>query len=215
MQEFLSISVLILLAAISPGPDFALVTKNSLLYSRRIGIYTALGVSVSLLIHASYCILGLAIVISQSLLAFSIIKYLGAAYLIYIGIKSLLAKREMMKLDAHHAMHSITGLQAFNQGLLCNLLNPKAIMFLLAFFTLVVKPGHSIFTELGYGVEIGLIHMIWFSGLSYMLTHQYVKTNLNRLQYYIVKIMGGLLVAFGVRIASLSHAAMLPVALAE
>ncbi|KTC92413.1 LysE family transporter [Fluoribacter dumoffii] len=210
MQEFLSISVLIMLAAISPGPDFALVTKNSLLYSRKAGIYTALGVSVSLLAHASYCILGLALVISQSLLAFSIIKYLGAAYLIYIGIKSLLAKREMMKVDTRQATHSITSLQAFNQGLFCNLLNPKAIMFLLAFFTLVVKPGHSIITELGYGVEIALIHMIWFSSLSYLLTHQYVKSNLNRLQYYIVKVMGGLLVAFGVRIANLSHAAMLP-----
>ncbi|MCE0722486.1 MULTISPECIES: LysE family transporter [Legionella] len=208
VQEFLSISVLIMLAAISPGPDFALVTKNSLLYSRRAGIYTALGVSASLLIHASYCILGLAFVISQSLLAFSIIKYLGAAYLIYIGIKSLLAKREMMKLNANHSRYSITGLQAFKQGLLCNLLNPKAIMFLLAFFTLVVKPGHSIITELGYGVEIALIHMIWFSSLAYLLTHQYVQSNLNRLQYYIVKIMGGLLVAFGIRIASLSHAAM-------
>ncbi|WP_454785583.1 LysE family transporter [Legionella sp. WA2024007413] len=215
MQEFVSISVLIMLAAISPGPDFALVTKNSLLYSRRAGVYTAFGVSVSLLIHAGYCILGLALVISQSLLAFSIIKYLGAAYLIYIGIKSLLAKGDMEQLEVSHSPYSITGLQAFNQGLLCNLLNPKAIMFLLAFFTLVVKPVHSVFTEFGYAVEIALIHMIWFSCLSYMFTHQYVKTNLNRLQYYIVKIMGGLLVAFGIRIASLSQAAMLPVVLAE
>ena len=88
MQEFLSISLLIMLAAVSPGPDFAVVTKNSLLYSRKAGLFTALGVSVSLLIHAVYCILGLAIIISQSLLAFSVIKYLGAAYLIYIGFKA-------------------------------------------------------------------------------------------------------------------------------
>lgn len=99
MQEFFSISFLIILAAISPGPDFAMVIKNSLLYSRRAGIYTALGVSVSLLIHAVYCILGLALVISRSLLAFSIIKYLGAAYLIYIGIKGFLAKREVICLE--------------------------------------------------------------------------------------------------------------------
>ena len=74
MQEFLSVSLLIILAAISPGPDFAIVTKNSLLYSRKAGIYTALGVSGSLLVHAVYCILGLALIISQSLLAFIIIK---------------------------------------------------------------------------------------------------------------------------------------------
>jgi len=215
MQEFLSISVLIMLAAISPGPDFAVVTKNSLMYSRRVGIYTALGVSVSLLIHAVYCILGLAIIISQSLLAFSVIKYLGAAYLIYIGVKGLLAKREALRLDVDHSKSTLTSLQAFYQGLLCNLLNPKAIMFLLAFFTLIVKPGHSLFFEMGYGFEIALIHMIWFSCLAYMMTHKAVKTNLSRVQFYIVKAMGALLVAFGVRIATLSQAVVLPTAILE
>lgn len=210
MQEFLSISVLIMLAAISPGPDFAIVTKNSLFFSRRAGIYTALGVSVSLLIHAVYCILGLAIIISQSLLAFSIIKYLGAAYLIYIGVKGILAKRSSITVSQELSKSTITGLQAFYQGLLCNLLNPKAIMFLLAFFTLIVKPGNSLWFEMGYGLEIAIIHMIWFSSLSMMMTHKAVKTHLNRLQFYIVKAMGALLVAFGVRIATLSQALMLP-----
>lgn len=204
MEEFLSISILIMLAAISPGPDFAVVTKNSLRYSRRAGIYTALGVSISLLIHATYCILGLAIVISQSLLVFNVIKYLGAGYLIYIGIKGLFAKRETVKLDEKHSKSTISGLQAFFQGLLCNLLNPKAIMFLLAFFTLIVKPGSSLFFEMGYGVEIALIHMIWFTSLSIMMTHRVVKIKLNRIQFYIVKAMGAVLVGFGIRIATLA-----------
>lgn len=205
MQEFLSISLLILLAAISPGPDFAIVTKNSMLYSRKVGIYTALGVSTSLLIHTIYCILGLAIIISQSLLAFSIIKYLGATYLIYIGIKGVLAKHEVEELDFMHSQQLITSAQAFIQGLLCNLLNPKAIMFLLAFFTLVVKPDHSLFVEMGYGFEISLIHMIWFSCLAYMITHHSIKTRLGRVQFYIVKAMGIILVAFGIRIATLTQ----------
>lgn len=104
MQEFLSISLLILLASISPGPDFAIVTKNSLLYSRKKGLFTALGVSVSLLVHTIYCILGLAIIISHSLLAFSVVKYLGAAYLICIGFKSLLAKREVQASNIKHSI---------------------------------------------------------------------------------------------------------------
>lgn len=205
MQEFLSISLLILLAAISPGPDFAMVTKNSLAYSRRIGIYTAVGISTSLLLHISYCLMGLALVISQSLLAFSLMKYLGAAYLIYIGIKSLLAKRDIDQLKIHHARKTITAKQAFMQGFLCNLLNPKAIMFLLAFFTLVLKPDHSVFTAIAYGIEIPLIHIIWFSSLSLLLTHHRIKDNLSRVQFYIVKVMGALLVAFGLRLATLSR----------
>ncbi len=205
MQEFLSISLLIMLAAISPGPDFAMVTKNALMYSRRHGVATALGVSVSLLVHASYCVLGLALVVSQSLLAFTLIKTLGAAYLIYIGIKSLLAKRTHQQMAYQHAAHMITFKQAFHQGFWGNLLNPKAIMFLLAFFTLIVKPGASTWLEAGYGVEIAGIHMLWFSLLAYLLTHQHVKKRLERAQYYIVKVMGALLVAFGVRIATLKH----------
>lgn len=205
MEEFLSISFLIMLAAISPGPDFAMVTKNSIMHSRRIGIYTAAGVSCSLLIHSVYCILGLALIISKSLLAFSIIKYCGAAYLIYIGIKSLMAKREELNVQATASNKAITGRQAFVQGLLCNLLNPKAIMFLLAFFSIVVGPGNSLLSEMGYGFEIAVIHMIWFSGLAYMLTYSYVAAKLNRVQFYIVKVMGAVLVAFGVRVAMLSN----------
>lgn len=215
MQEFLSITVLIILAAISPGPDFALVTKNSLLYSRKAGVYTALGVSISLLIHTVYCILGFAIIISKSLLAFSIIKYLGAAYLIYIGIKGLLAKREAKTLDTEQAKATMSSFQSFYQGFLGNLLNPKAIMFLLAFFTLVVKPGHSLLFEMSYGFEIALIHLIWFSILSLMMTHHSVKSNLNRLQYYVIKAMGAILIAFGIRIATLSQAIMLPATILE
>ena len=206
MSEFFAITLLIMLAAISPGPDFAIVTKNALLYSRKAGTFTAAGVASSLLIHATYCILGLAIIISQSLLAFSIIKYLGAAYLIYIGIKSLMAKRESTGPESLQIKHQhLSNWQAFRQGLLCNLLNPKAIMFLLAFFTLVVKPGVAPLTEIGYGIEIALIHLIWFSFLAYLLTHHYIKANLGKAQFYIVKVMGVVLIAFGARIATLSH----------
>jgi RhtB (resistance to homoserine/threonine) family protein len=205
MQEFLSISALILLAAISPGPDFALVTRNSLMYSRKAGIYTAFGISVSILIHATYCILGLAILISESPFAFNIMKYLGASYLIYIGIKSLFAKRDRELIQVNHASQSIKGSQLFYQGLLCNLLNPSVIMFFLAFFTMVV-PGHTLALEAGYALEISAIQMIWFSTLAFMLTHPYVKRNLNRIQFYIVKMMGALLVGFGLKIATLSKA---------
>ena len=109
----------------------------------------------------------------------------------------------------------MTGLYAFYQGLLCNLLNPKAIMFLLAFFTLVLKPGHSLITELGYGLDIFIIHMSWFSLLAYMFTHSYVKAHLNRVQFYVSKAMGALLVAFGVRIATLRQMALLPAVILE
>ena len=73
----------------------------------------------------------------------------------------------------------------------------------MAFFTLVIKPGESRWVEFAYGVEIAVIHMLWFSYLAFLLTHRYVKKHLNQIQFYIVKAMGAVLVAFGVRIATL------------
>jgi len=201
MTEFFAITLIIILAAISPGPDFAIVIKNALMHNRKSGIFTALGVSCSLLIHASYCILGLAIIISQSLLLFSIIKYLGAAYLIYIGIKSLMAKRPSTHIQTQTNHTPLNAFQSFTQGFLCNLLNPKAIMFILAFFTLIINPSTSWLAQFSYGIEIGLVHAIWFGWLAIMITHQRIKASLNKAQYYIVKAMGAVLVGFGLHIA--------------
>lgn len=202
MTEFLTITLIIVLAAISPGPDFAIVVKNSLQYTRKSGIFTALGVSCSLLIHSTYCILGLAIIISQSLLLFSIIKYLGAAYLIYIGIKSLLAKRkEIPKISEKISHKQQQAYKSFTQGLLCNLLNPKAIMFVLAFFTLIIQPSTPWLMRIVYCFEIALIHFIWFSWLATMITHRSVKERLTKIEFYIVKIMGLVLIGFGADIA--------------
>lgn len=206
MTEFFPITIIIILAAISPGPDFAMVVKNALLHGRKSGIFTALGVSCSLIIHSSYCVLGLAIIISKSLLIFSIIKYIGAAYLIYIGIKSLFAKHKVLEPSEPVTKNSLNIDRAFLQGLLCNLLNPKAIMFILAFFTLIVKPTTSWEAQVGFGMEIALIHFFWFSCLALMITHRRVKANLDKIQPYIVKAMGVVLIGFGSRIALLSQA---------
>ena len=203
MSAFFAITLVIILAAISPGPDFAVVTKNSLLYSRRSGIFTALGVSVSLLIHSSYCVLGLAIVIAKSLLIFSLIKYVCASYLIYLGIKSLFAKRSVDTSQPKHSKIQLSAFRAFRQGLLCNLLNPKAIMFLLAFFTLVVTPATTPFTQIIYVLDIGTVHFVWFSLLTVMITHRHIRSKIANIQHYIVKSMGVVLIAFGARIATL------------
>ena len=207
ITEFLTATLIMLLAAISPGPDFALVVKNALLHTRKAGIYSAIGVSCSLLIHASYCILGLAIIISQSLLLFSIIKYFGAAYLIYIGIKSLLAKLTVAQIADQKYKNVLSPVQAFMQGFLCNLLNPKAILFILSFFTLIINPTISWAGKFGFGLEIALIHCLWFSWLAIMITYQPVKAKLDKVQHYVVKAMGMVLIGFGARIAFLSHVA--------
>lgn len=205
MEQFFAITLLVVLAAISPGPDFAMVVKNSLAHSRKAGIFTSLGISCSMLFHASYCIMGLAIIISKSLLLFNIIKYIGAGYLIYIGIQSLFSKAVSTQKMPPHSSKKFARLAAFRQGFLCNVLNPKAIMFFLALFTIVVKPNTPLIIQGGYAVEIALIHFIWFAGLSMFLTHHKMTKVFNKIQTILTRVMGGVLVMFGLRIATLAH----------
>ncbi|WP_347252536.1 LysE family transporter [Legionella sp.] len=206
MNEFLAVTVVITLAAISPGPDFALVIKNSLQYNRSSGILTALGISCSLLIHALYCILGLAIIIAHSLWLFNCIKYLGAFYLIYLGLKSLRSRcEEKLALNDEATRKPFGPFKSFLQGLLCNLLNPKAILFIVAFFTLVVKPEMSWSVQLAYCLEIAFIHFIWFSCLSALITYQRVREKISTLEYYVIKAMGVVLIGFGARVAMLKN----------
>lgn len=82
-----TVTLIHLLGVISPGPDFIICARNSLTYSRKTGIWTAVGFGLGISVHILYCLAGLALIISQSILLFNFIKYLGASYLVYIGIK--------------------------------------------------------------------------------------------------------------------------------
>lgn len=195
----LSIALLNLLAAMTPGPDFAIVTKNTLQHSRRIGIITALGVSIAILIHITYCSLGLAVLISKSTTIFNIIKIIGGCYLIYLGINALKESKisfTLVPADIKHNQKRITGKQAFIQGFLTNLLNPKAAIFFLALFTMIVHSGVSWFT-LKLAVTLFITVFTWFSSLTLILSHKKVTEKLQRSQRAIICAMGVFLIGFG------------------
>lgn len=203
LAGFLTIAILQTLAVISPGPDFAMVVKNTLSHSRRTGIITTLGIVSGVMFHLSYCLLGLAVIISQSLLLFSIIKYLGACYLIYIGLKSVFSRNQQSTPSIAHMDNAFSFAQAFRQGLLCNVLNPKAALFFMGLFTLVINPHTPFSIQLGYAIEITFITFIWFTFLAMLLTHTRIQKGLNRLQNVINKVIGTLLVIFGTELAFL------------
>lgn len=154
--------------------------------------------------HVSYCVLGLAVVISQSLLLFSIIKYIGAAYLIYLGVMSLLAKGKnaiALKAQDSSSKRTLADWTAFKQGFYCNLLNPKATLFFLALFTVIIKPGTSWIWEMLYAVEIYFIANIWFFTLTMILSHRRIVKLLNKGEKYIEKVVGTFLIGFGIALA--------------
>ena len=200
LTQFLTIGFLMLFSAMLPGPDFALVAKNTLLHSRRAGLLTSLGIGTAILVHITYCALGLAIIISESLLLFTIIKYIGAAYLIYLGIGSLLTKQTAHITAANTQIQKLdlSILTAFRQGFLCNLFNPKATLFFLALFTVIIKPDTPLMWELIYVIEMFVIITVWFCSLTFILSHPRVTQLLNKFEKYISKIVGIFLIGFGV-----------------
>ena len=136
ITQCVTVGFLTLFSAMLPGPDFAIVTKNTLLHSRRSGIFTSFGIGSAILIHMTYCALGLAIVIYNSIILFNIIKYIGSAYLIYLGITSLLSKvpEKILTKENKIKKADLSGFISFRQGFLCNLLNPKATLSKIKYF---------------------------------------------------------------------------------
>jgi RhtB (resistance to homoserine/threonine) family protein len=206
MFQFYTIAIIALLAAVSPGPDFVVVTKNALSRSRGHALSCTLGVCLGILFHSSYCVMGLALLIAQSVLLFTFIKYLGALYLIYIGIKNLYVKDSLPEPQkslkkSPLAMQDKTRWHAFGEGFLANVLNPKCTIFMLSIFTVVISPQTGTWMKLGYGLEIMLIALLWFCFLSISITLSPIQKKLSQAQKSISRFTGLVLIALGIRVA--------------
>lgn len=203
MSAFLTVALIHFLALISPGPDFALITKQSLTRSRRSAIWMAAGIASANLVHVGYCILGIAVVISRSIVAFNVLKYLGAAYLLYIGWKALRAKPALtMKAATVLPQAPERGLlHALGSGFICNILNPKCTLFFLALFTQVIDPSTPAFTQLLYGLWIAGVSFVWFCVVASVFSLASIRKRYERMGHWIERAMGAVLIALGIRVA--------------
>ena len=196
-----TVTLLNLLAVMSPGPDFVMVVRNSLCYSRRSGIYTSVGISAGLLIHLFYCGAGIGLIISKSVVLFSIIKVLGAGYLIYMGTSSILTKTSKLDLKGTVAGPDLQPFKAFKIGFLTNALNPKATLFFLSMFTLVIGKDTPLYVILIISVIIIITALIWFSIVSTFFTQQNVQRAFFRYERLINSFLGVILLFLGVKVA--------------
>lgn len=203
IAEFLTVAIVHLFAVMSPGPDFAIITRNSLIYSRKIGVYTSLGIAFGIMVHVAYSLLGIGFVISKSILLFSVIKYIGAAYLIYIGYKSLKAKSQN-KFKVEQIVQLENRLSIFSSikiGFLTNILNPKATLFFLALFTQVISPTTPKFIQFLYGIEMMTITFVWFALVSVVFSNSLIKNKIKTAQHYVERVTGAVLIALGIKVA--------------
>ena len=208
LADLVSVSVIAVLMAISPGADFVMVTRNSLTHGRSAGLFSSLGISVAIWIHVFYSIAGLAFVISQSIVLFSIIKYLGAFYLLYIGWKTFHSKSSPLDIDLDNenaTAKRISNIYAFKIGFITNALNPKTTLFFLSIFTQFVNQQTSLWLQIVYGIIISFAHLAWFSFVSLFFSHPLLLKKFSLHKAKIEKVIGCILIALGLKVATMSQ----------
>jgi RhtB (resistance to homoserine/threonine) family protein len=194
------VALINMLGAISPGPDFVVTVRNSLQYSRRTGIYTGIGIAFGLLFHVSYCAAGVGLIISKSTVLFSIMKAMGGCYLLWLGISSILSKKSKLSNTSEKTLVDISGWRAFIIGFLTNVLNPKAMLFFLSLFTIILNPLPPIWVVLTCALIVFLTALIWFTTVATFLTNAPIQKVFLRFEKPINTLLGFILVYLGLKV---------------
>ena len=205
-EQFLLIAVVHFLAVASPGPDFAIILKQSIRYNRRIAIYTSFGIATGIILHVTYSLVGIGLLIASDERLFSALKYIAASYFCYIAWHGLRAKKpqavdnqqDVTQVVSQEKLPSVK--KAFLTGFLINGLNVKATLFFVSLFSVVIAPETPFNIKLSYGLYMVLATAAWFSFLSYLLTQERVRKILQRKGYLLDRIMGVVLLLLAVQL---------------
>lgn len=197
MNEIIAFVLVTILAVISPDADFALVTRNSYLFGRKLGLLTACGIACGIAcgvwLHISYSLIALSFLQSNIPRLLKIIQYIGATYLIYIGYKTF--TQEKVSFNAENI--SISAFQAFKQGVLTNSLNPKTTLFVISLFSQIMRSENNVLHLLSFGVFISFSHLVWFLMIAYFCSAPTIRNQILAKQIVINRIIGSILSGLG------------------
>lgn len=205
MLELLSLMAIFSFVIVSPGADLAMVIRQSIVHGRRAAILTSFGVGTSLMFHMTYTILGLGLIISQSILLFNIVKWLGVAYLIYIGISALRAGStdvNAMTAAGTDDAGQQSAAKAFLFGFMANALNPKPVFFFLSVFSSVVSHDTPDAMKFAYGLVMASALIAWFVGVSFFMTTARMRSAFSRASRWIDRVSGVVFIGFGLKLAT-------------
>jgi threonine/homoserine/homoserine lactone efflux protein len=193
LLEFFGVATLVI---VTPGQDTALTIRNSLLGGRRSGVFTALGVATGQCVWAATTSAGLAAVLIASEPLFLVLRWCGAAYLVFLGLQSLY--RAIRGVDMSRSGSRRLG-SAYRQGLLSNLGNPKMAIF---FPSLLPQFAHSFAALLVLGFAFASMTLVWLTAYAFAVARAGDFLLRPRIRRLIDTIVGVVLIAFGVRLAA-------------
>ena len=199
--EFAALMLAFGINAVIPGADFAMVLRQSIAHGRRAALFTSAGIATAILVHGSYTLLGIGVIVSQSLLAFNIIKWIGAAYLVWLAISALRGPAPQPPTEDDLAAAKRGDFAAFALGFLTNLLNPKAVLFFLALFTTLVSAHTGGDIKVLYVLCMSLMLFAWFALVSVFFTTPSVRQGFFRFGRWFNRVTGITFIVLAVRVA--------------
>ena len=200
IQGLLIITSVHLLAAASPGPDFVLVSQQTISNGKKAGMLCSVGIALGLSIHILYSAFGLAAIIANSTTALWVIKLLGGSYLIYLGIKGLRARSNFQPVSEDQKIApQRSALKMIGLGFLCNALNPKAPIYFVSLFTVVISADTSASHLAIYGIWMMAIQFAWFSLVTALLSTPKVASKLQSGGHIIDRLAGGAMLLLGLK----------------
>jgi len=198
---FISVAAIVIVV---PGPDTAVVTKNVLVHGRRAALGTSLGVSAGLSVWTLAAAVGVASVVRASVLAFTVLKLIGALYLVWLGVQALRAagRTESGARPAIADKRAMGALGGFRQGLLSDLANPKIGVFFTTLLPQFVDPGHSVLLPfLALGAVFVLMTVLWLSAYCLIAARAAKTLQRPRVKTAMDRVTGIVLIALGLRLA--------------
>lgn len=203
INEFIVIATVHFLAVASPGPDFAIILKQSLKFGRKTAVVTSLGIGSGILVHVAYSLIGIGVLVASDERLYTLLKYIAASYFLYIAWHGLRAKKPIPQnqgVEQQLATEQPSYKKAYLTGFLINGLNIKATLFFVSLFTMVISPETPLEIKLGYGIYMAIATACWFAMLSYLLSHKKIRNKLLSKGYWLDRVMGLVLLLLAIQI---------------
>ncbi|MEL0630437.1 LysE family translocator [Psychromonas aquatilis] len=200
LHEFLALTIIHLLAVMSPGPDFAIILRQSISFGRKTAILTSFGIGAGIAVHVGYTLLGIGLLISQSPTLMMVAKLIGAAYISYLGVNLLRSQPSTAGNNIRIDNNPKHQKKAFMMGFMTNVFNPKVTLFFLAIFTTVVSANTPIFVQSFYGLWIIVTSIAWFSLVSFLFSKPVVRQKFLKNGHWFERVMGVILLIFAIKL---------------
>ena len=197
MNEFFTVVVLHLFAVMSPGPDFILITRQSIRHGRITALWTASGIGTGILFHSFLAVTGILFLLASDEFYLLMLKLICSTYLIYLGLRSIFRSSNFDNQD--DIVYPWSNVGGFSAGLLTNVTNIKALLFFITLFGVVLN-DQSKNSFIFYGFYMAIATFIWFACVSYIFTSDFFKSKFIRFFTFIEKILGVTLVIIALQI---------------